>query len=247
VVILTVYRRENAPVFANAVAPAIAAGWDVRAWGLDGVEPGLAGITCGSGPAGRFDLMNRLLAASPADPTSWTVVLDDDVRFVHGDVPRFVGFAIRAGLDLAQPAHVQGSAASHQFTLARRSALARTTTFVEIGPVFALSPGGRDRIFPLQTSSAMGWGADVAWSALTAEGFRLGIVDAITMEHLAAVGLNYPTGDERQALLRAVRDAGATSLEDLQRTTEVWRPWQLRAPWLRSPSIIDPRGTDSRP
>ena len=77
-----------------------------------------------------------LLAAAPEQRPDWTLVVDDDVgcRRLPRPLPRLCeAFA----LDLAQPAQTLRSHSAWKVTRRRPAALARSTRFVEIGPVTA--------------------------------------------------------------------------------------------------------------
>jgi hypothetical protein len=70
--------------------------------------------------------------------------------------------------------------------------LARTTSFVEIGPVTALHRDTFATLLPFPNLH-MGWGLDVHWAALAAErGWPLGIVDATPIRHTRPVASAYP-------------------------------------------------------
>src|SRR5262249_2790006 len=135
----SVYRSRNA-----AVLEEILAGRDdrrqVHLWALDEVSPRLASLTRGSGPGGRFELLQRLLDECPPSPASWAVFSDDDYRFRRGSLGDLVSLARAARLDLVQPAHRRYVNASFQFNLVRPRLIARRTHFVEIGPVVLMSP-----------------------------------------------------------------------------------------------------------
>lgn len=231
--LLSIYRRANAPILAELLRPALAAGWRVRLWALDDVEPRLEEWTIGSGPGAKFDLLNGLLQEAAEGAL---VVADDDVAFGRTSVVAFADLAARAGFGISQPAHAFRSHRSHRVTLRRPLSRARLTTFVEIGPLFAVSAEWRARVAPFPDGIGMGWGLELSWMDLQDEGCRLGIVDAVPMRHLSPVGGAYvPQAEsERLAGLLAERGvAGARELRwrELQRTLATWRPWQSAPPW----------------
>src|SRR5207247_9794101 len=86
--------------------------------------------------------------------------------------------------DLAQPARKRGSQIGIAITIKFHLSKARTTTFVEAGPLFIVGPRFRDQILPLPAQRGMGWGIEIEWYDLLANGCRFGIVDGIVMEHL---------------------------------------------------------------
>ena len=95
--------------------------------------------------AGKFENLNRLLAASAGARRDWTLVVDDDVELPRGFLGRFLACAEGLGLQLAQPAHRHTSHAAWAVTRRARWTLARRTRLVEIGPVTAFHSLGRGR------------------------------------------------------------------------------------------------------
>lgn len=135
--------------------------------------------------AGKFERLNELLAGRDLTALDWLLVLDDDVDLPRGFLDRFVGAAERAGLLLAQPAHRLRSHAAWDVTRRVPGAIARETTFVEIGPVTAFARPTFDTLLPFPAGLRMGWGLDNHWSAVAAErGWPIGIVDATPVAHL---------------------------------------------------------------
>jgi hypothetical protein len=142
--------------------------------------------TCPSGGRGKFENLNALLAEHPADGYDWLLVLDDDVELPSGFLDRFLFLCERFSLSLAQPAHRLRSHAAWPVTRRHPRSVVRETAFVEIGPVTAFAA----RTFPVLLpfpELRMGWGLDVHWAALAREhAWRCGIVDAVSIRHLAA-------------------------------------------------------------
>jgi len=152
-------------------------------------------VTFALGPAeqrGKFENVNRLLAAADAD-FDWLLVVDDDVRFPPRFLDRFIGLCEWFGLDLAQPAQSQRSHSAWKVARRRPGSLVRETRFVEIGPVTAFGHRAADELVPFP-ELRFGWGLDLHWAALAAEhGWRLGVVDATPVRHESAtVGSSYP-------------------------------------------------------
>jgi hypothetical protein len=169
--------------------------------------------------------LNRLLAERP---DGWTVLADDDVRFRRSNLLELIRIAERVGLDISQPAHALGSNVSHSFTRTAPFCVARLTSFVEIGPIVVLSPAALPHVVPLP-EEGMGWGTEVAWSDLQrTSGLKLGIVDAVRIEHLGAVGTAYSSQDEFERLDEIFADHGIEGWSSLQRTHRRVRPWNLR-------------------
>lgn len=233
-VLLCVYRARNARVVRRMVTSCARSGVSARLWALDEETPSLSRWTVGSGPGTKFALVNELLASSPVPPSAYVVVADDDVRLVSWRL--FLRLARRAAFDLAQPAHTRHlSNLSHAVTLRARWSVARVTEFVEIGPVFVVSPAWRAAVLPFPSDVGMGWGLEADWYALHRRGARLGIVDAAPMRHLAPVATSYEQGPEREQMARRLAAAGLGGLHEIQATLSTWRPWQRTPPWLEDP------------
>ena len=145
---------------------------------------------------GKFENLNALLAAHPADGFDWLLVVDDDVALPHGFLDRFLHVAEVAGLRLAQPAHRLHSHAAWDITRRHAGVAARETTFVEIGPVTAFHRDTFATLLPFP-ELRMGWGLDSHWAAVArAHGWPIGIVDATPVGHtLAPVGAGYGRDD----------------------------------------------------
>jgi hypothetical protein len=121
---------------------------------------------------------------------------------------------------------------SHRITWMRPLSRARLTTFVEIGPIFAVSPGWRDQVVPFPEDVGMGWGLDLRWMDLAEEGCRLGIVDSTPVRHLSPYATAYAPENEIERLERLLEARGAPGWKGLRRTLATWRPWRARPPWL---------------
>lgn len=209
---------------------------DVRLWALDHVHDALAERTVGQGPGLRSPLLNTLVEPIPHDDR-WIVIADDDVDFRSGDIPRLVAWAARAGLDVAQPAHVARSAISHRITRRRLLTIAREVGFVEIGPVVAVSPTARPHVFPLPEADGMGLGTEALWSALPERGLRLGIVDVVRVEHQ---GRGRPREYDQLPGIRLLHERAARfgGLDATRVTHSSWR-WPRRAArWEGTPPRV---------
>ena len=132
---------------------------------------------------GKFENLNALLAATPAEDPDWTLVVDDDVELPRGFLGGFLACAEGLGLQLAQPAHRHTSHAAWAVTRRERWTLARRTRLVEIGPVTAFHSSVAAELLPFPPLR-MGWGLDAHWGGLARErGWRLGVVDATPIRH----------------------------------------------------------------
>jgi hypothetical protein len=193
---LCIYREPNLATTLEMVGQAEASGWDIRLWALGEVHPDLARHTVGHGPGGRFELFNRLAEGVPE--RQWLAIADDDSRIAWPwTLATFLTVCARFGFDLAQPAQVWYSFHWSSFNEQHHGVIARETTYVESGPILAISPRLRPRIMPFPEDTTMGYGEDLNWTDFVAEGYRLGVVDGVPLEHLNPVAALYDTGPER--------------------------------------------------
>ena len=159
---------------------------------------------CPPGELGKFQNLNRLLTANPADDCDWLLAIDDDIVLPYHFLDRLLFLAERFDFQLVQPAHRARSHAAWRVTRRRAGAVARQTPFVEIGPVTAFARATFSTLLPFP-DVRMGWGLDMHWAALAREhGWRCGILDAVAIRHSAA-----PAGD---AYPRAAAVAEARAL-----------------------------------
>ena len=136
------------------------------------------------------------------DPTgrSWSTTT---WRCPHAFLDRFLGVCEAFALDLAQPAQTLRSHSAWKVTRRRPAALARSTRFVEIGPVTAFRREPAAELLPFP-ELRFGWGLDLHWAALAAErGWRLGVVDAVPVRHEArTVAAGYPRREAEEEAAR---------------------------------------------
>ncbi len=181
---------------------------------------------CAPGALGKFENLNRLLAAHPVEDHDWLLVVDDDIALPQGFLDRLLFLAERFSLDLAQPAHRYNSHAAWQITRRRAGSVVRDTPFVEIGPVTAFARSTFPTLLPFP-ALRMGWGLDLHWAALARErGWRCGVLDALPVGHRIA-----PAGDaySRESAMAEAReflaDRPYLSAHEAQRTLATHRRW----------------------
>jgi hypothetical protein len=132
---------------------------------------------------GKFQNLNAIWTAAGGGDPDWTLLVDDDLGLPPRFLDRFVAACERFGFVLAQPAQTLMSHAAWPVTRRRGGQLARTTRFVEIGPVTAMSREVARELMPFP-ELRYGWGLDAHWAALAEEkGWRLGVVDALPVRH----------------------------------------------------------------
>ena len=132
----------------------------------------------------KFVLMNRLLREVDLARHEFVLVCDDDIRIPEGFTDRYLDLALSHDLALAQPARTHESF-THNWIVERLDGLtARTTRFVEIGPLFSVRRDAVPLIVPFDETSPMGWGYDFVWPVVIEDaGLRMGIVDATPIAH----------------------------------------------------------------
>jgi GT2 family glycosyltransferase len=178
------------------------------------------------GERGKFENLNRMLAAERIERFDWLLVLDDDIELPRAFADRFLFLAERFELDLAQPAHRATSHAAWRITRRRRGAVARETRFVEIGPVTGFARKTFPSLLPFP-QLRMGWGLDLHWGAIAAQhGWRCGVIDAVAIAHRAApAGAAY---SREQALGEArefLRERPYVPAAEAQQTLVTHRRW----------------------
>ncbi len=214
VLVLGVERRERAELAQAARAELLGSRHDVELH------------FCPPGGKGKFENVNRLLAAHPLDGRDWLLVLDDDVKLPRGFLDRFLFLCERFDLQLAQPAHRLNSHAAWPQTRRRPRSVARETSFVEIGPVSAFASATFATLLPFP-ELRMGWGLDAHWAAIARErGWRCGVVDAVAIRHRAAPAADAYSRADAIAEARAfLTDRPYVSAGEAQRTLTTHRRW----------------------
>lgn len=223
-----VYRARNASTVERLLESLEGRAWDIHLWALDEPVASLAELTRGVGPGGKFELLQRLADTSPPEADRWMVLSDDDFVFRRGSLPELGVLARVYGFDLAQPAHRRAVNMSHRITLAQRGVLARLTHFVEIGPLLLMSPRAQRLLLPFP-AARIGWGIDALWGRASLNGeIRLGIVDAVTIDHLSPIGVGYDRSVAHAEFEHFLGQAGLGSLHEVQTTISSWRRYRHR-------------------
>jgi hypothetical protein len=175
------------------------------------VKPSLAALTVQDDlSGGKFENLNEILKRSEdVAGYDWIVVVDDDVQFPPAFLDRFIAIATHFAFDLVQPAQSRRSHAAWPITRVRPACFARTTRFVEIGPVTAFSRAAATKLLPFPPLR-YGWGLDLHWAAVAQQhGWHLGIVDAVVVRHeIRPVSASYDglaAQQEAESFLRSHR------------------------------------------
>lgn len=177
------------------------------------------------GDRGKFGNLNLGLASVDLSRFDWVIAVDDDVALPAEFLDNFLAVADHYGLKLCQPAHRYRSIATYNLTLRHFGALARRTSFVEIGPLNAIHRDAFAQFLPFP-ELRWGWGIDVYWSEIAERAnLPIGIVDATPLNHLRPVNAHYgwdAAAAEARAFLKAHALPGARSA--LLRNRAVYRP-----------------------
>jgi hypothetical protein len=184
--------------------------------------------TCPPEGMGRFENLNRLLAAHPPaeHASDWLLTIDDDVTLPRGFLDRLLFLCERLALDLAQPAHRLRSHAAWEVTRRRPGVVARETRFVEIGPVTLFARSTFATLLPFPPLR-MGWGLDLHWASVArARGWRMGVIDALAIGHAAAPAASAYSRTEAEAEARAfLADHPYLRAREAQATLATHRSW----------------------
>lgn len=186
--------------------------------------------TCPAGGRGKFENLNRLLAArvggSPIPEYDWLLVIDDDVELPSGFLDRFLFLCERFSLSLAQPAHRLHSHAAWPVTRRVPGSVVRETGFVEIGPVTAFARPTFPVLLPFP-ALRMGWGLDMHWAALAREhGWRCGVLDAVAIRHrVAPAAADYARQDALAEARAFLAQHPYLSAGEAARTLTTHRSW----------------------
>jgi GT2 family glycosyltransferase len=183
-------------------------------------------VADGTGGRGKFENLNALLAAHPADGHDWLLVVDDDVVLPPGFLDLFLFCAERFGLRLAQPAHRLNSHTAWSVTRRRPNSVVRETSFVEIGPVTAFHSDTFGELLPFP-DLRMGWGLELHWAAIArGRGWPIGVVDATPIRHsVAAVGERYDADTAVAEAQEFLASRPYVPAREANRTLVVHRSW----------------------
>ncbi len=182
--------------------------------------------TCPPDGLGKFENLNRLLAAHPPDACDWLLVVDDDVELPHGFLDRFLFLCERFSLQIAQPAHRLNSHAAWPQTRRRAGSVVREVSFVEIGPVTAFARATFPTLLPFP-ELRMGWGLDAHWAAVARRhGWRCGVIDAVSIRHRAAPAADAYSREAALAEARAfLAERPYLNASEARRTLTTHRHW----------------------
>jgi GT2 family glycosyltransferase len=178
-----------------------------------------------AGGRGKFELLNQMLETIELKEFGWLVTVDDDVAFGPHWLDDFLELQAKCDFDLAQPARTPSSDVSHPFTIQQIGFDARQTTFVEIGPVFAIRQSSFDVLLPFNSSWPMGWGMEIEWAIKAkTHALRLGIIDKYPVEHsFRPTASSYDESETEVGMLNLLVGGRFSSVYDVQQVKGIYR------------------------
>ncbi len=152
-------------------------------------------------PAPKFALINRLIEGIDLEPYDHVIVVDDDIHVRAGFLPAFLAHQHAFGFAVAQPARAWHSHFDHGLVLRRPWLAARRTRFVECGPMVSFNREAVRLLLPFDAENEM-WGMDLVWPlVLERAGLKLGIIDALPVDHsLRGQATTYDRSTEEAAM-----------------------------------------------
>jgi hypothetical protein len=171
---------------------------------------------------GKLENINILLARYDLSTFDWIWLVDDDVALPRDYTDIFTALAEMAELKICGPAQRAKSHASYFMTRRRYDSLVRETSFVEVGPITAFRREAFAEVFPLP-NLRYGWGLDLTWPMLARRrGWRIGIVDAVPIEHLNPVAATYDSSAAVAEARAYMEEKGFISREEAWKTLRTW-------------------------
>ena len=147
-------------------------------------------------------ILNQILNQLDLWRFDYILICDDDIVLPKGFLDVFILLTKEFDFVLSQRARTKNSWIDHEIVCVDNTAHARSTRFVEIGPLFCVNRKIFEYVFPFDPISEMGWGLDFIWPALIEKlGLKMGIVDAVPLDHsLRRPGQGYKTKVARQQM-----------------------------------------------
>jgi len=170
----------------------------------------------------KFENINDILSRHKLSEFDWVVITDDDIDFPENFMDEFVFLSEHCNFKIAQPAHNFVSYANYSVTRRHWNSIARITNFVEIGPIFILHRDVFSETMPFP-EVGMGWGIDIYWSLLAREReWRIGIIDALPIQHLKPVGKDYDCLAAQKAANKLLERYNNIVREDILKTVKTF-------------------------
>jgi hypothetical protein len=172
----------------------------------------------------KYTAVNVLLERGVYTEADYLIVCDDDIQLPPCFLDRFLTIQTALGFALAQPARSMNSPSDHDIVRQCPGVIARQTLFVESGPCFSARQSIFDLILPFDLVSPMGWGYEYIWAhQLVKHGFRMGIIDAVTVEHsFRPTAANYNWSNAYEDQVRLLAEHPHLGVEECHRVLKVF-------------------------
>jgi hypothetical protein len=132
----------------------------------------------------KYELIGHALSQYDLTDFDYLVLIDDDILLPYGFLDAFLYVQRRLDFSIAQPARTSESYIDLPIVERHPGLLARSTLFVEQGPVICFRSDCFEFLLPFDLTSPMGWGFENVWSIeVTDRGLRMGIIDATPVDH----------------------------------------------------------------
>ena len=165
----------------------------------------------------KFQLLNKILAKIDYKNYDFIIFTDDDIFVRKNFIDTYTYLVNKYQFKLAQPARTRHSYYDHKICLqAGNRTIARTTNFVEIGPIFSISKDVFDNFLPFPEDSPMGYGLDYIWPVISREQkFNMGIIDATPVDHsYREQGKTYSSNNHLEQMQMYLNNKEHTLYED---------------------------------
>lgn len=168
----------------------------------------------------RSVLLNALMYPEDLMNYDYIMICDDDVLLPKRFLDDYIALVEQFDFSLSQPARTWYGHNSHDVTIRDRGCIARETRFVEIGPMVCIRRDAFGFVFPLPEASKMGWGLEFVWAKLlSARGKRLGIIDALPIDHsIRGIAVSYGPDAARNDMRKFLKDRAHLSPEESMQT-----------------------------
>lgn len=132
----------------------------------------------------KYEILNEMLSKENLQVYDYVLNIDDDIILPDDFIDNFIGLQSKYDYRIAQPARTCNSYIDHPIVGKQDGVIARTTLFVEIGPLVSFHRSVFDSVFPFDLSSSMGWGFENIWTyKLRKMDLKMGIIDATPVDH----------------------------------------------------------------
>lgn len=151
----------------------------------------------------KFKLLNQIISNIDLSSYDLLIISDDDIYIWDNFLDAYISYIESFQLKIAQPARTRYSYYDHQICIQKKKEVqARSTNFVEIGPIFSITNDIFQHVLPFPEESPMGYGLDYIWPVIARKNsFKIGIIDAVPVDHsYRKQGKTYAADDNIQMM-----------------------------------------------